>query len=314
MRAIVINSYGSPEVLQLSSVADPEPGPQKLLIEVRAAGVNPIDWKIRKGNFRFITGRRFPRILGADIAGVVKKTGNKVAGFKPGDEVMAMVNIFAGNGGYAELALADVKYTCSKPANLTFIEAAAVPGSGVTALQVLQNKAHLEEGTRLLINGASGGVGTYAVQIAKNLGARITAVCSGRNKDLVASLGADRVIDYTNADFTRQDHIYDVIFDAVGNLHFTACRRVLSAGGAFITIVPDAAKILFSLLTAFLPGKRCRFVSVMPKKHDLLWLKQKIEEQRLRVVLDRTYPLEKAGEAHAYMEKGHARGKVVLTL
>lgn len=314
MRAMVINSYGPPEVLQLSNVADPEPGPKKILIEVRAAGVNAIDWKIRKGNFRLITGRRFPRILGADIAGIVKKTGNKVIGFKPGDEVMAMVNILAGKGGDAELAVADVKHTCSKPANLTFIEAAAVPGSAVTALQVLQHKGHLKEGSNLLINGASGGVGTYAVQIAKILGSRITAVCSGRNKDLVASLGAERVIDYTRADFTRQDQAYDVIFDAVGNLHFIACGRVLSAGGTFITIVPDVAKILFSLFTAILPGKKCCFVSVMPKKDDLLWLKKKIEEQRVRVVLDKTYSLEDAAKAHAYMEKGHARGKVVLTL
>ena len=314
MKAIAINAYGPPEVLQPATVVDPEPGPTKLLIEVRAAGVNPIDWKIRRGNFKLITGRRFPRVLGTDVAGIVKETGSRVSGFKPGDEVMAMVNVFTGQGGYAELAVADEKLTCSKPANLSFTEAAAVPGSAVTALQVLVHKAHLKEGDRLLINGASGGVGTYAVQIAKIFGARTTAVCSGRNKDLVISLGADRVINYSRVDFTRQGQIYDVIFDTVGNLHFTVCRRLLSPGGIFITIVPDAWNILFSLLSIFLPGKKCCFVSVMPKKDNLLWLKKKIEEQRIRVVLDKTYPLEKAQEAHAYMEKGHARGKVVLTL
>ena len=314
MRAIIFNAYGPPEVLQESIVANPKVGPDKLLIEVRAAGVNPIDWKIRKGNFRIITGRRFPRIPGTDIAGIVKETGKNVSEFNTGDEVMAMVNAITGQGGYAEFAVTDPKYTCKKPVNLSFMEAAAVPGSAITALQVLHRKLHLRKGQQLLINGASGGVGTYAVQIAKILGGVVTGVCSGRNKDLVISLGVDRFIDYSRTDFTKQDQSYDAIFDAVGNLHFTDCRPVLSANGTFITIVPNAKKILFSLLTAFLPGKKCRFVSVLPKKDDLLWLKQKIEEEKIRVVLDRTYPLESAKEAHEYMEKGHAQGKVVLSV
>jgi NADPH:quinone reductase-like Zn-dependent oxidoreductase len=314
VRAIIINSYGPPEVLQEAIVADPRQGPNKLLIEVKAAGVNPIDWKIRKGKFKLITGRRFPKILGTDIAGIVKETGKNITAFKSGDEVMAMVNIMTGQGGYTELVTTEEKYICKKPANLTYIEAAAVPGSAMTALQVLQRKAHLQQNQQILINGASGGVGTYAVQIAKILGGRVTGICSRRNRDMVVSLGAENVIDYTGEDFTRQNRAYDVIFDAVGNLDFAKSRQVLTAGGMFITIVPDVKKIFFSLLTAFLPGKKCRFVSVMPKRDDLLWLKQKIEEERIRVVLDRTYPLESAKEAHEYMEKGHARGKVVLTI
>jgi NADPH:quinone reductase-like Zn-dependent oxidoreductase len=312
MKAIIINAYGSPDVLQEAIVPVPKVGPKQLLIKIKAAGVNPIDWKIRKGNFKLVTGRRFPRILGTDIAGIVKETGEKVTAFQAGDAVMAMVNIMSGHGGYAEFAVTGEKYTCRKPENLSFIEAAAVPGSAVTALQVLRSKVRLNRGQKLLINGASGGVGTYGVQIAKILGASVTAVCSGRNKDLVSLLGADRVIDYTETDFTRQDQSYDVLFDAVGNLNFADCRHVLSEGGTFITIVPTIKKILLNLFTVILPGKKCRFVSAMPNKDDLLWLKEKIEEERLRVVLDRTYALEQAREAHEYMEEGHARGKVVL--
>jgi NADPH:quinone reductase-like Zn-dependent oxidoreductase len=314
MKAIIINTYGSPEVLLESNIAVPKVGPKQLLIEVKAAGVNPIDWKIRKGNFKLLTGRRFPKVLGTDIAGIVKETGDKVTGFQPGDTVMAMINVMTGQGGYAELAVTTEKYVCNKPANLSFIEAAAVPGSAITALQVLRNKAGIKKGQRLLINGASGGVGTYGIQIAKILGAVVTGVCSGRNKELVASLGADSVIDYTKSDFTKQDKFYDVLFDAVGNLDFADSKRVLSPGGTFITIVPNAKKILFSLITALLPGKKCRFVSAMPDKDDLKWLQERIEEERIRVVVDRTYPLEQAKEAHVYMEKGHAQGKVVLTL
>jgi NADPH:quinone reductase-like Zn-dependent oxidoreductase len=314
MKAVIINSYGPPELLHESTVATPKVGPNQILIEVKAAGVNPIDWKIRKGNFKFITGWRFPKILGTDIAGIVKVTGGKVTDFQIGDEVMAMINVMTSQGGYAEYAVTADKYACKKPANLSFIDAAAVPGSAITALQVLRNKSGVKKDQRILLNGASGGVGTYGIQIAKILGAEVTGVCSTRNKDLVASLGADRVIDYTEADFTRQDTSYDLIFDAVGNLDFADCKRILSPGGTFITIVPNAKKILLSLLTAFMPGKKCRFVSAMPNKDDLIWLKERIKEEKIRVVLDRTYPLKQANEAHAFMEKGHAQGKVVLTL
>jgi len=301
-------------VLQEATVPEPKVGSRQLLIEVKAAGVNPLDWKIRKGNFRFITGRRFPKILGSDVAGIVKETGKNISDFKAGDEVMAMVNVMTGQGGYAEFAITGGKYACKKPENLSFVEAAAVPGSALTALQVLRSKVHLKKGQHLLVNGASGGVGTYGIQIANILGASVTGVCSGRNKDLVTALGAHRIIDYTEQDFTRQNLAYDVIFDTVGNLEFAACRRVLSPAGTFITIVPSAKKILFSLVSALLPGRKCRFASAMPNKDDLLWLKEMIEKEKLRVVLDRTYPLEQAREAHEYMEKGHARGKVVLTV
>ena len=314
MRAIIINSYGSADVLQEATVAIPKAGPGQLLIEVKAAGVNPLDWKMRRGNFRLVTGRRFPKILGTDIAGIVRKTGENVTEFQPGDAVMAMVNAMTGQGGYAEFAVTREKYTCRKPENLSFIQAAAVPGSGITALQVLRSKVQLKKGQLVLINGAAGGVGTFAIQIGKILGANVTGVCSGPNKDLVSSLGADAVIDYTRTDFTRQDQSYDVIFDAVGNVDFAACKPVLTKGGTYVTIVPTLKKILLSLVTAVLPGKKCRFVSAMPEKADLLWLGENLGHERIRVILDRTYPLAQAGAAHVFMEKGHARGKVVLTV
>lgn len=312
MKAIVINSYGSSEVLEETTIDIPKAGRKQLLVEIHAAGVNPLDWKIRKGMMKLLTGKKFPKILGSDIAGIVKKTGKNVRRFKIGDEVFAMINVIFKKGGYAEYAVVDEKYTCKKPRNLSFIEAGGVPGSAITALQVLRSKVKLKRGQNILINGSSGGVGTFAIQIAKILGARVTAVCSGKNVELVSSLGADNVIDYTKNDFVKGNEKYDIIFDTVGNKEFSDSKQVLFPSGIYITIVPNVKKIWLSLLTSILPGRKCKFVSVKPSAHDLSWLKEKIEEEKIRVVIDKTYPLEKAKEAHEYLEKGHARGKVVL--
>lgn len=314
MKAIVINSYGSSDVLELASVDIPKVKRKQLLVEVKAAGVNPLDWKIRKGMMKFITGRKFPKILGSDIAGIVKEIGRDVTHFKIGDEVFAMVNVMFNKGGYAEYAVVNEKYSCIKPDNLSFIEAAGVPGSAITALQILRSKVKLKENQHILINGASGGVGTFAVQIAKVLGARVTGVCSGNNVKLVSSLGADLVIDYTKNDFIEGTERYDIIFDTVGNKEFADCKRVLSPSGTYITIVPNVRKVLLSFLTSILPGKKCNFVSVIPRAEDLLWLKENIEKENIRVVMDKIYPLEKAKEAQEYLETGHARGKVVLRI
>ncbi len=261
---------------------------------------------------KLLTGKKFPKILGSDIAGIVKETGEDVKRFKTGDEVFAMINVIFNQGGYAEYAVIDEKNACKKPRNLSFINAGCVPCAASTALQVLRNKVKLKKGQKILINGASGGVGTFAIQIAKFLGAKVTGVCSGKNTELVASLGADDVIDYTKSDFIKGDAKYDIIFDAVGNKEFFDCRSVLSPGGIYVTLVPNGKIILLSLLTSVLPGKKCKFISAKPSLQDLSWLKEKIEEEAVKVVIDKTYPLEKAKEAHEYMEKGHARGKVVL--
>jgi NADPH:quinone reductase-like Zn-dependent oxidoreductase len=312
MKAIVINSYGSSEVLEEVSIDIPKVGRKQLLVEVHAAGVNPLDWKIRKGMMKLLTRKKFPKILGSDIAGIVKKTGEGVKQFKNGDEVFAMINTIFNQGGYAEYAVIDEKNACKKPRNLSFIDAGGVPCAAITALQVLCNKVNLKKGQLILINGASGGVGTFSVQIAKILGARVTGVCSGQNIELVASLGADDVIDYTKSDFIKGNEKYDIIFDVVGNKGFFDCKSVLSPGGIYITLVPNGKIILLSLLTSVLPGKKCKFISAKPNLQDLSWLKENIEEEAIKVVIDKTYPLEAVKEAHEYMEIGHARGKVVL--
>jgi NADPH:quinone reductase-like Zn-dependent oxidoreductase len=314
MKAVVIRSYGSPNVLEEAVIDIPRIRKREMLVEVHAAGVNPLDWKIRKGMMRLITGRKFPKVLGSDFAGKVVETGDGVVRFRKGDEVFGVINILFRRGGYAEYAVVADRYACRKPDNLSFVEAAGIPGSAITAYQVLQRKAKLGPGQHLLINGASGGVGTFAIQIAKTLGAIVTAVCSGKNSGLVSSLGADSVIDYTVRDFSRGTEEYDVILDTVGNRTFFDCSRVLSRNGLYITIVPAFQKIALTLITALLPGKKCKFVSMRPKARDLAWLKERIEEQKIRVVIDRTYPLEQAKDAHYYLEKGHARGKVVLTV
>jgi NADPH:quinone reductase-like Zn-dependent oxidoreductase len=312
MKAIVINSYGSSEVLEEVSIDIPKVGRKQLLVEVHAAGVNPLDWKIRKGMMKLLTRKKFPKILGSDIAGIVKKTGEGVKQFKNGDEVFAMINTIFNQGGYAEYAVIDEKNACKKPRNLSFIDAGGVPCAAITALQVLCNKVNLKKGQLILINGASGGVGTFSVQIAKILGARVTGVCSGQNIELVASLGADDVIDYTKSDFIKGNEKYDIIFDVVGNKGFFDCKSVLSPGGIYITLVPNGKIILLSLLTSVLPGKKCKFISAKPNLQDLSWLKENIEEEAIKVVIDKTYPLEAVKEAHEYMDLGHAIGKVVL--
>jgi NADPH:quinone reductase-like Zn-dependent oxidoreductase len=314
MKAFVISSYGPPEVLEEAVIDVPKIGNREILVEVHAAGVNPLDWKIRKGMMRFLTGRKFPKVLGSDVAGRVVETGDRVVSFRRGDEVFGVINVLFRRGGYAEYAVVAERHACRKPDNLSFVEAAGIPGSAITACQVLKEKAGLGPGQHILINGASGGVGTFAIQIAKVLGATVTAVCSGKNDRLVSSLGADSVIDYTRRDFTLGNEEYDVIFDTVGNRTFSDCGRVLSRSGLYITIVPTLQKVALTLITSLLPGKKCRFVSMKPGAKTLAWLKERIEEKKIRVVIDKTYPLEQAKDAHRYLETGHARGKVVLTV
>ena len=314
MKAIVFNSYGSSDVLEETSLDIPTINRKQLLVEVRAAGVNPLDWKIRAGMMKLFTGRKFPKIVGSDVAGIVKDVGSDVKRFKPGDEVFSMVNSITNQGAYAEYVVVNEKDACIKPTNLSFIEAGGVPCAASTALQVFRDKAKLRPEQSILLNGASGGVGTFAIQIAKAMGASVTGVCSARNTEFVANLGADEVIDYTKRDFVKEDITYDVLFEGVGNRSYSDCKQIISPGGVYITLIPNGKVILMSFLTSIIPGKKCKFIAAKPKQQDLIWLKDKIEQELVKVVIDRTYPLEKAKEAHEYMEAGHARGKVVLTV
>ncbi|MEH1937735.1 MAG: NAD(P)-dependent alcohol dehydrogenase [Nostoc sp.] len=310
MKAVVIRRYGAVEVLQYEDVEQPKIEPTQLLVKVRASSVNPIDWKIRQGMLSLITGSKFPKILGFDVAGEVVAVGSGVTRFKPGDAVYGSTN-FPG-GGYAELAAVPENLVAFKPTNLSYEEAAAVPLAALTALQALRDQGNIQTGQTVLINGAAGGVGSFAVQIAKALGAVVTGVSSTKNLDLVKSLLADRVIDYTQQDFTQDTAQYDIIFDAVGKRSLSQTKRVLKPNGIYITTVPSAETVVQSVLTAFLPGQKAKFVFEKPNAKDLVYLKELIEAGKIRVVIDRTYPLQELATAHSYSETGRAVGKIAL--
>jgi 2-desacetyl-2-hydroxyethyl bacteriochlorophyllide A dehydrogenase len=310
MKAVVIYRYGAAEVLQYEDVEQPKIEPTQLLVKVRASSVNPIDWKIRQGMLSLITGSKFPIVLGFDVAGDVVAVGSGVTRFKPGDAIYGSTS-FPG-GGYAEFAAVPENLVALKPTNLNYEEAAAVPLAALTALQALREQGNIQTGQTVLINGAAGGVGIFAVQIAKALGAVVTGVSSTKNLDLVKSLGADRVIDYTQEDFTEDIAQYDIIFDAVGKRSLSQTKRVLKPNGIYITTLPSPEVLLEGILTAFLPGQKAKFILQKPNTQDLVYLKELIEADKVRVVIDRTYPLQELAAAHSYSETGRAVGKIVL--
>ncbi|MEH2236152.1 NAD(P)-dependent alcohol dehydrogenase [Nostoc sp.] len=310
MKAVVIRRYGAAEVLQYEDVEQPKIKPTQLLVKVRASSVNPIDWKIRQGMMSLITGYKFPKILGFDVAGDVVAVGSGVTRFKPGDAIYGSTS-FPG-GGYAEFAAIPENLAAFKPTNLSYEEAAAVPLAALTALQALRDQGKIQTGQTVLINGAAGGVGSFAVQIAKALGAIVTGVSSTKNLDLVKSLLADRVIDYTQQDFTEDTAQYDIIFDAVGKRSLSQSKRVLKPNGIYITTSPSPEVMLEIVLTAFLPGQKAKLVFEKPNAQDLVYLKELIEAGKIRVVIDRTYPLQELAAAHDYSETGRAVGKIAI--
>jgi NADPH:quinone reductase-like Zn-dependent oxidoreductase len=326
MKAIVQERYGSAEVLQLQEVDTPTPAGNELLVRVYASAVNAADWHTMRGDPKFArlsTGLRAPKakIRGHDFAGRVEAIGKDVKQFHPGDEVFGDLGF--GGGGFAEYVRVPENYVESKPANLSFEEAAAIPLAGATALQGLR-RAGVREGQHVLINGASGGVGTFAVQIAKALGAIVTAVVSTRNVDLVHSLGADHVRDYRREDFVRNGQRYDVIFDLVGNRSLSDLRRalkptgtlVLSGGGVYnggSLLGPIGLILRGSLLSRFV-RQRVIVLSTVRSKEDLSELRQLAESGKVKPVLDRTYPLSQAPDAVRYLEQEHARAKVIITM
>jgi 2-desacetyl-2-hydroxyethyl bacteriochlorophyllide A dehydrogenase len=312
MKAVVIRRYGAAEVLQYEDVEQPKIEPTQLFVKVRASSVNPIDWKIRQGMLSLITGNKFPKILGFDVAGDVIALGSGVTRFQVGDAIYGSTS-FPG-GGYAEFAAVPENLVALKPTNLSYEEAAAVPLAALTALQALRNEGNIQTEQTMLINGAAGGVGIFAVQIAKALGAVVTGVSSAKNLDLVKSLGADRVIDYTQQDFTEDTAQYDIIFDAVGKRSLSQTKKVLKPNGIYITTLPSPEVFFESVLTAFLPGQKAKFILEKPNTQDLVDLKELIEAGKIRVIIDRTYPLQELAAAHSYSETGRAVGKIAIAV
>ncbi|MBD2872007.1 NAD(P)-dependent alcohol dehydrogenase [Paenibacillus arenilitoris] len=319
MKAIVYERYGPPDVLQLQEVRKPEPKNDEILIKVYAATAAAGDWRLRKADpflARLFNGLRRPkrvRILGFELAGVVESTGGGVTRYKPGDAVFAACGM--GFGAYAEYkCMPESSSVALKPANITFEEAAAVPVGACTALHFLR-KGNIRRGSRVLVYGASGSVGTYAVQLAKHFGAEVTGVCSTSNLTLARSLGADRVIDYTKEKFEDNGPAYDIIFDTVGKSPFKVCVKRLTRNGFYLRAVHvSPLPIIRGIWTNLTSGKKVIGGSMMESAEDLTYLKELIEAGVLRTVIDHRYPLEQAAEAHRYAEQGHKKGNVVLTI
>ena len=323
MKAIVYTKYGSPDVLQLKDIEKPTPKDDEVLVKVCAASVNAYDWHFLTADIfllRLMGGGllkpKNPR-LGADIAGRVEAAGRNARQFRPGDEVFGDM-AGHGNGGFAEYVSASERAFALKPANLTFDEAAAVPMAAVTALQGLRDEGHIHPGQKVLINGASGGVGTFAVQIAKSFGAEVTAVCSTRNLDQARSLGADHVIDYTKQDFTESGQHYDLILAANGYHSLSAYKRALTPGGVYVMAGGSMAQIFEAMLLGSWMSKagdrKMGGVSAKPNQEDLVFMKGLLEAGKVVPVIDRRYPLSETAEALRYLGGGHARGKIVITM
>ncbi|MFQ5967662.1 MAG: NAD(P)-dependent alcohol dehydrogenase [Acidimicrobiia bacterium] len=322
MRAIVQDRYGLPDVLELREVDIPVVGDDYVLVRVHASSVNALDWHLVTGLpylARLEAGLRKPKrmIRGADVSGRVEAVGGNVTQFRPGDEVFGDI----GRGAYAEYACAPERAFVLKPPGLTFEEAAAVPVAALTALQGLRDLGHIQPGQKALINGASGGVGTFAVQIAKSLGTEVTAVCRTRNLDTARSIGADHVIDYTQEDFTRRGERYDLMFDVPGNRRLADCWRVLQPEGTYLLVggpkrrfLGPVPRLLRAKLGSLVRSRRVAWFIARMKQEDLNYLSELLESGHVIPVIEETYPLEQTPDALRYFGEGHARAKIVITV
>jgi len=321
MKAIVHERYGRPDVLELRDVDKPVIEDHQVLVRVQASSVNPVEWYGVTGPYfaRIGNGLRKPKStdVGADLAGRVEAVGRDVKEFQPGDEVFG-----TSGGSWAEYAPAREARLVRKPANLSFEEAAAVPIAAITALQALRDKGRVQPGQKVLINGASGGVGTFAVQLAKSFGAEVTGVCSTRNVELVRSLGADRVIDYTQEDFTKRGERHDLMLDIAGSRSFLAFRRALTPEATVVLVggrmtyrgLGPLPHLLGTLLKSRGRSQTVKFFVAKITKEDLAVLQELLEAGKVRPVIDRKYQLSEAPEALRYLGEGHARGKIVITV
>lgn len=318
MRAVTYHAYGSPDVLRVEEMPIPAPKSRQVLVRLRAASVNPVDWKIRRGELRLIAGRRFPRVPGIDFAGVVERVGPGVERFRVGDEVFGILNAVTARGGTAaELVVAPDHQIAHKPTDVSFLDAAVMPCAALTAWHALRDLAGLRSGQRVLVNGASGGVGSFAVQIARDIGATVVGTAGGDNLEFVRELGADRAIDYRTQDVRQTDERFDAILDASAKLSYSSTKHLLTRRGVFVTTLPSADVVFNALLTAVLPGRKSKVVvlngreSIPKALTDLAGL---VRTGRLRPVISRTFRLDDLAEAHALSETGHVRGKIGIEI
>ncbi|MBD2756069.1 NAD(P)-dependent alcohol dehydrogenase [Spirosoma validum] len=311
MRAAVINEYGTSQELHVTDVPKPEIDTHDVLIHVHAAGINPMDTKARDGGMKLVLSNDFPKTLGGECAGVVMEVGLMITDLQVGDRVIASLG--PEGGGYADYVVAKRKSVVRIPDEVSFVQASAVPVAALTALQALRDKGHLRPGDQVLINGASGGVGTFAVQIARLLSGQVTAVCGADNAVLALQLGADHVIDHDTVDFTKQSERYNIIFDAVGKSNYDECKNVLTEDGIYVTTLPSPKQILDQVVTIF-QSQKAESLLVSFKQEDAIWLLKQMAEGKLQTVVDRTYPLDELAQAHDYSESGNVKGKLILKL
>jgi NADPH:quinone reductase-like Zn-dependent oxidoreductase len=309
IKAVAIRKYGGPEVLEYTELPAPTPKDNEVVIRVHASNVNPIDWKIREGMLKMFIRAPFPIVLGVDLAGVIVDVGSAVRELEVGDEVFAMMP--RDIGAQAELVALAADVVVRKPKTMTMLEAGSVPSAALTALQSLRDRGKLAPGQRVLINGASGGVGLFAVQLAQVLGAHVTAVCGTSSFELVKRLGADRVIDYKTTDFTREDETYHVVFDAVGSRSPKQCKRVVVRGGAYVSTGGTPRLFLRQFLN-FMFSLKVHAILVKSVGADLEYLRTLIDKGKLVTVIDKVFPIAQIVDAQAYSATGRAKGKIVL--
>jgi NADPH:quinone reductase-like Zn-dependent oxidoreductase len=311
VKAIITSKYGSVEVLQPQDVARPIIADNEILVQVHACSVNPIDWKVRRGDFKILTGRKPPRILGEDYAGIVAEVGSKITRYQPGDAVWGFVETFK-RGTYAEFVKVKAEEIGPKPENLSFEETACLPLVGLTAYQALIQGGRLKKGDHILINGASGGVGLAGVQIAKALGCKVTGVCSTNNLPIVRKMGADEVIDYAKQDVLKCEGRYDIFFDVVANQSFSRVQRTLKPGGIYVRTLPSFESLILGPLLNLIRAKKVRVLDCKASAKDLAILRDLVENGNLVPIIEKVYPLEQVRAAHTRSETGRVVGKLVL--
>lgn len=313
MKAIITKAYGSVDVLSVENVDSPTIQEDEILVQVKAASINPLDWRIRSGEMKIMTGKTPPRILGSDYAGVVSKIGKNIHKYKVGDEVFGLLDIVkVKEGTYAEYVKVKENDINIKPSNSSFEEAASLPLVSLTSYQAFVNIAKAKKGNKVLINGCSGGVGSAAVQIAKALGYKTTGICSTKNVDFAKSLGADHIIDYKKENVLNRHEKYDVIFDTVGNLKFSLSKNILESKGTYVTTAVTVPAMIFSPLANIFRSKKYKLVVVKPNTEDLTRIKQMVEDKELKGQVSKIFNLQEVKEAQLMSQNGGFYGKLVL--
>jgi NADPH:quinone reductase-like Zn-dependent oxidoreductase len=311
MKALIINKFGTPDVFEISDISEPELKANEILIEVTAGSVNPIDWKQRRGNHRFIFGSPFPIVLGYDVAGIVVKKGDDIEKFEIGDRVCGVLNNKYG-GGLGMFAKGTEKCFAKVPDDMDLSESAAIPLAGLTALQALRDFGKVGKENKILIIGAAGGVGHYAVQIAAIQGAKIFAVAGKSHKDFIEKLANVVFIDYNSTDILKTDERFDVIFDVVGKYSFPKCKKLLLPGGIYITTLPRPKIIIHTIISFFTQGKKVKTLLMKHNSSDLQQILEWIEDKRLKICIDKVFHIDNVSKAHEYSEAGHTEGKILI--